>query len=85
MDIPALVNQFPLENRVEIKKAIGVLVESGVFDSIIAEALKEIVQAAMVLAHNREYEEIERVSIRAAGINQLLDGLTEASKENYNG
>lgn len=84
MDIPAIVKMLPLEFRVEAQEAIRSLEKCKVFELIRNESEKEVLQAAMVLAHNREYEAIERVSIRAAMVKTLLEGLIEATMEMEN-
>lgn len=81
MDILEIVSGLPLEDRVEVRRALKTLITCGMPELILKQLEGEIIQAAMVLAHNREYEGIERISIRTAGIAELLDGFLTASKE----
>ena len=84
MDIPNAMNLLPLEDRLEAVKAIRFLFKSGLFESIAGDLRTEVLQAAMVLAHNCEYAQMERSSIRMAAITELFDGLkqTLTQKEN---
>lgn len=84
MDIPANMKRLPLEDRLEATACIRFLSKCGLFDSIIHEMSTEVLQAAMVLAHNRDYEPMERTSIRTATVFELLDGLKQAATEQEN-
>lgn len=80
MDIPHNLILLPLEDRLEAASAIQILFKSGLFESIVNELNQEVTQAAMTLAHSREYEHIERSAIRLATAIELFDGLKQAAR-----
>lgn len=78
MDIPEIVNRLPADVKEDVVKCLRVLKVSGVFDSMIDQCVTEVLQAAMVLAHNRDYEAMERVAIKTAAISEMVAGINTA-------
>jgi len=83
MDIPAIITALDMETRMAIRNAVYALYRHGVFDEIMEQLTKEVMDSAAVLANSpRDEFNIQRAAIRYEAIRGLITELQEATKEN---